>query len=226
MWSSEPRTAARRSRHALRARSLALALVVGLLLSDGAPAAENDLGVVGPVYPIQEPDLLRTIESRLREKERSGELASLQRQGLARAEASLREPKPVQGLRRAVAPRVRHVDPTIQAARDLLAPDGTTVIRAGTRVNPLDHVQLSERLLFFDARDARQLAHAARLIDGFEGRVKPILVGGSFVDLTRRWQRPVYYDQGGALVRRLGIQQVPALVSQDGKRLRIEELAP
>jgi conjugal transfer pilus assembly protein TraW len=206
--------------------SLALALVVGPLLSHGAPAAGNDLGVVGPVYPIQEPDLLRTIESRLREKERSGELARLQRQGLARAEASLREPKPVQGLRRTVAPRVRYVDPTMQVARDLLAPDGTTVIRAGTRVNPFDYVQLSERLLFFDARDARQLAHAARLIDGFEGRVKPILVGGSFVDLTRRWQRPVYYDQGGALVRRLGIQQVPALVSQDGKRLRIEELAP
>lgn len=202
-----------------------LALVIGPLLSHGAPAVGNDLGVVGPVYPIQEPDLLRTIESALREKERTGELARLQHQGLARAEASLREPKPVQGLRRTFAPRVRHVDPTMQVARDVLAPDGSTVIRAGTRVNPFDYVKLSERLLFFDARDASQLAHAARLIDGFEGRVKPILVGGSFVDLTRRWQRPVYYDQGGALVRRLGIQQVPALVSQDGKRLRIEELA-
>ena len=225
MWSSEPRATARRVRHVLRAKSVVLALVIGPLLSHGAPAGENELAVVGPVYPIQEPDLLRTIESSLREKERTGELARLQHQGLARAEASLRAPKPVQGLRRTFAPRVRHVNPTMQVARDLLAPDGTTLIRAGTRVNPFDYVQLSERLLFFDARDAAQLAHAARLIDGFEGRVKPILVGGSFVDLTRRWQRPVYYDQGGALVRRLGIQQVPALVSQDGKRLRIEELA-
>ena len=197
-----------------------------MLSPHGVAAADGDLGVVGPVYPIQEPDLLRAIESTLREKERTGELARLQRQGLARAEASLKDPKPVQGLRRTVTPRVLHVDPSMQVARDLVAPDGTTVIRAGTRINPFDYVQLSSRLLFFDARDSAQVTHAARLIDRFEGRVKPILVGGSFVDLTRRWQRPVYYDQGGALVRRLGIQQVPALVSQEGKRLRVEELAP
>ena len=189
-------------------------------------AAGGDLGVVGPVYPIQEADLLRTIESALREKERTGELARLQHQGLARAEASLREPRPVKGLRRTIAPRVHHVDPSMQVARDLVAPDGTTVIRAGTRINPFDYVRLSSQLLFFDARDTTQVSHAARLIDRLEGRIKPILVGGSFVDLTRRWQRPVYYDQDGALVRRLGIQQVPALVSQEGKRLRVEELAP
>jgi conjugal transfer pilus assembly protein TraW len=40
----------------------------------------------------------------------------------------------------------------------------------------------------------------------------------------RRWQRPVFYDQQGLLVRRLGIRQVPALVTQDGRRLRIDEL--
>ena len=203
-----------------------LGLALWLLPPLSVAAADGDLGVVGPVYPIQELDFLRVIESTLREKERTGELARLQRQGLARAEASLTDPKPVPGLRRTVAPRVVHVDPSMQVARDLVAPDGSTLIRAGTRINPFDYVQLSSRLLFFDARDAAQVSHAARLIDGPEGRVKPILVGGSFVDLTRRWQRPVYYDQGGALVRRLGIQQVPALVSQEGKRLRVEEFAP
>jgi len=33
-----------------------------------------------------------------------------------------------------------------------------------------------------------------------------------------------YYDQQGVLTRRLGIAQVPALVSQEGKRLRVDEL--
>ena len=204
---------------------LLLAFAMGTLPSQGVAAAERGLGVVGPVYPILEPDLLRTIESILREKERSGELARLQHQGLARAEASLKAPEPVRGLRRTVAARVRHVDASTKVARDIVAPDGATVIRAGTRINPLDYVQLSSRLLFFDARDGAQVLRAAQLIDRFEGRVKPILVGGSFVELTRRWRRPVYYDQGGALVRRLGIEQVPALVSQEGKRLRVEELA-
>jgi conjugal transfer pilus assembly protein TraW len=194
------------------------------LLPLHAFSGEADLGVVGPVYPVQEPDLRRAIEARLQEKERTGELARLQREGIARAEASLREPPPVIGLQRTVTPRVTHVDASLHVARDFLAPDGTTLVPPG-RINPLDYVQLSTRLLFFDARDRAQIAHAARLIDQHQGRVKPILVGGSFVDLTRQWRRPVYYDQGGALVRRLGIRQVPALVSQDGKRLRVEEIA-
>ena len=38
------------------------------------------------------------------------------------------------------------------------------------------------------------------------------------------WQRPVYYDQHGLLTAKFGIRQVPALVSQEGMRLRIDEL--
>ncbi|MBK8324891.1 MAG: hypothetical protein IPL06_20020 [Betaproteobacteria bacterium] len=53
--------------------------------------------------------------------------------------------------------------------------------------------------------------------------VKPILVAG-LLDLIRRWKRPVFFDQGGALVARLGIRHVPALVSQDGLRLRVDEV--
>ena len=40
----------------------------------------------------------------------------------------------------------------------------------------------------------------------------------------KSWHIPVYYDQQGRLTRRLGIKQVPALVSQEGLRLRIDEL--
>ena len=177
------------------------------------------------MYPVQEPDLLQAIEARLREKERTGELARLQREGIARAGASLREPKPVPGLQRTVAPRVVHVDPSLNVARDFLAPDGTTLVRAGrgqpARLRRSSRAGSSSSTLATWPRSR----HAARLIDQYQGRVKPILVGGSFVDLMRRWERPVYYDQGGVLVRRLGIRQVPALVSQDGRRLRVEELA-
>ena len=56
------------------------------------------------------------------------------------------------------------------------------------------------------------------------GGIKPILTGGSYLDLMKSWRIPVYYDQHGVLTRRLGIAQVPALVSQEGWRLRIDEL--
>jgi conjugal transfer pilus assembly protein TraW len=42
----------------------------------------------------------------------------------------------------------------------------------------------------------------------------------------QRWRLPVYFDQQGALTRKLGITQVPALVSQEGLQLRVDELAP
>ena len=53
---------------------------------------------------------------------------------------------------------------------------------------------------------------------------KPYLVGGSTINLMRAWKTRVYYDQEGLLVRKLGITAVPAIVSQEGARLRIDEL--
>ena len=82
----------------------------------------------------------------------------------------------------------------------------------------------SKHLLFFDARDPRQVAQAKELIDLYQGRVKPILVGGSYLDLMKSWSRQVFYDQEGTLVRKLGITAVPAIVSQEGSRLRIDEV--
>ena len=47
---------------------------------------------------------------------------------------------------------------------------------------------------------------------------------GSYLELMRRWKRPVFFDQQGTLTDKLGIRHVPALVSQEGKRLRIDEI--
>jgi conjugal transfer pilus assembly protein TraW len=55
-------------------------------------------------------------------------------------------------------------------------------------------------------------------------KLKVILTGGSYLDLMRRWKRPVFFDQQGTLTEKLGIRHVPALVTQDGKRLKIEEI--
>jgi len=78
----------------------------------------------------------------------------------------------------------------------------------------------------FDARDARQVAQAEGIIRHYEGRVKPILTQGDYPQIAKHWGRRVYYDQHGLITRKLGITQVPALVSQDGARLRIDEMLP
>ena len=202
----------------------AACLSVALLAGAGLPAHATDLGTLGPTYEIAEPHLLRMIEERLRDKERSGELARIEQEARARGTDTVRNPMPVAGVRTTVAPRTFYFDPTYALDRNVLGAQGELLFAAGTQANPLDIVSLSRHLLFFDARDTRQVRRALELMAHYQGRLKPILTGGSYLDLMKSWRIPVYYDQQGLLTRRLGITQVPALVSQDGKRLRIDEM--
>ena len=203
----------------MRRRILGLAILCCAL-----PVAARNLGTIGPVYPIAEPHLLEQIARKLKAAESDGTIARLEREAIARAERSVLDPEPVPGITKAAMPRVFRVDPSFVLERDVVDHRGQVLFAAGTRRNPLDVVSLSKHLLFFDARDAAQVASARRLIDRHEGRVKPILVAGSYIDLMRRWGEQVYYDQHGVLSRRLGIRAVPALVSQEGHQLRVEEL--
>ena len=199
---------------------IALALALPTI---GVRAA--DLGTLGPTYEIAEPHLLNFIEARLRDKERSGELQRLVQQAQARGVESVQRPAPVAGLRTTQTARTFYVDPSFKLERNIVDGQGRLLFPAGTRKNPLEVVSLSKRLLFFDARDGRQVAQARELIARYDGKVKPVLTGGSYLELMKAWRVPVYYDQQGTLVRRFGIGLVPALVSQEGQRLRIDEMA-
>lgn len=202
---------------------LTLTGLVTFVLLGAAAARAVDLGTLGPTYGIAEPHLLADIEKRLREKERSGELQRLMDEARARGIDAVRQPAPVEGLRATETARSFYVDPSFTLDRNVTDAGGRLLFAAGMRKNPLEVVSLSTRLLFFDARDQRQVAQARGLLAG-GARIKPILTGGSYLDLMKSWRRPVYYDQQGVLTRRLGIRQVPALVSQEGLRLRIDEL--
>ena len=179
---------------------------------------------LGPTYTIVEPDMLKAIDAHLREKERSGELARMEREIIARAKTILENPNPVTGLTKAERNHTFFYDPSITVPETIKDHSGQIVVAAGTRVNPLDYASLSKHLLFFDGADPAQVDKAFQLIGYYNGLVKPILTNGPIGEITRKWQQHVYFDQGGILVRKLGITHVPSLVSQDGKRLRIDEL--
>ncbi len=204
--------------------ALAATLTGALLVALVGNVAAADIGQLGPTYPISEPHLLRTIEQRLRAKESSGELQRLIADAQQRGRRAVMEPPPIAGLQATATPRTFYFDPAIVLDRNLLDASGRLLFPAGTRANPLSVVSLSRGLLFFDARDRHQVAHARKLIAARPGGLKPILTGGSYLDLMKSWRSPVYYDQQGVLVRRFGIRQVPALVSQEGQRLRIDEV--
>ena len=197
------------------------ALVLALLWSSVRAA---DLGTLGPTYGISEPHLLNFIEERLRDKERSGELQRLMREAQVRGIESVQRPGPVPGLRATQTARTFYVDPSFTLERNVVdAKDGCSSPPA--RKNPLEVVSLSKHLLFFDARDPRQVVSApANCFIATRASWKPILTGGSYLDLMKPWRVAVYFDQQGTLTQRFGIRQVPALVSQEGLRLRIDEV--
>jgi conjugal transfer pilus assembly protein TraW len=183
-----------------------------------------DLGALGPTYGIAEPHLLNFIEQRLRDKERSGELQRLMQEAQTRGIESVQRPAPVPGLRATETARTFYIDPSFTLERNIVDAQGRLLFAAGTRKNPLDVVSLSMHLLFFDARDPRQVARARELLTRYDGKLKPILTGGSYLDLMKAWRVAVYFDQQGTLIERFGIRQVPAIVSQEGQRLRIDEV--
>ena len=212
------------SRRRGRAMSWRVALITVATTCLAAVANAQDLGVIGPVYPIAEPSLLEVILSKLRDEQASGRLAKRQRDAQANAARAVEHPQAITTVKRARTARTFYYDPSIVVPYAISDAEGRIIVAPGTKVNPLDTVSLSKRLLFFDARDPQQLTRARTLIDQHHGRVKLILTGGSYLDLMRRWKLPVFFDQQGLLTEKLRIQHVPALVYQEGKRLRIDEL--
>ena len=206
----------------MRARLSPWVLAAATCWALSAQAA--NLGTIGPTYPVAEKNLLDVIMARLRAKEASGELKRHEQEARDRAAYAVNNPRPVDGLRRAQAARTFYFDPSFTLQSNVIDGNGAVLFPAGTRKNPLEVVSLSKHLLFFDARDPGQVARARELIEHYQGKVKPILVGGSYLDLMKRWNKPVFYDQEGTLVRKFGIAAVPAIVSQEGQRLRIDEV--
>lgn len=190
-------------------------------------ARSDDLGVIGPTYPIAEQHFLDMISRRLHAMQESGQLALLREQAIATSRRSVTNPAPVAGLTPTTTPRSFWFDPTYVLEQNILDSAGRILFPAGTRTNPLSMTPLSKQLLFFDAREPRQVKLAKKLIDRHGQRIKPVMVGGAYLPLMQRWKTRLYYDQRGSLVKRFGIRHVPALVSQDGLRLRVDEvLAP
>jgi conjugal transfer pilus assembly protein TraW len=201
-----------------------IAVFAAAVIATGSAHAVN-LGTIGPVYPIAEPDLLVDIQARLRALEKSGELARYEQDARKRLTHRVENPPPLPGISKATTASTHWYDPSVSFDAPIVDDRGRVLVAAGERRNPLDYVSYPYTLIFFDARDPAQGRYVADRMRREPARIKPILVGGSAWDLTRRWKTQVYADQDGKLVRQLGITEVPAVVVQDGQRLRVDTVA-
>ncbi|MBA2611164.1 MAG: type-F conjugative transfer system protein TraW [Alphaproteobacteria bacterium] len=189
-------------------------------------AQAKDLGVHGAIAPIEEIDPIEIIQQKLKVMEDSGELKKRNVELQEKARASVERPKPVEGITRTTSSRTFTYDPSYIVKQDLSDHEDRVFAKKGTKVNPLENISLSQNLVFFDGDDEEQLNWVKdQLAKNTE--IKPtrlILVRGTPLKLSEELEIPVYFDQGGTLIQKLGISHVPAFVSQVNLHLKIEEI--
>lgn len=197
-----------------------------LLIIDADIAFAEDLGVIGPVHEIAERDLIEVIQERLRAMESSGGLQKLEEIYRQQVVSGIERPRPVAGIRPAESSKTYYIDPTFTLDRDVIDEHGRIMFRQGMRINPLDYAGLNQVLVFFEGDNKKQREFVHRYLDEEKLPVKPILVSGAPLELMREWEREVFFDQGGVLSRHFRISGSPALIRQEGKRLRVDEIRP
>lgn len=186
----------------------------------------KDFGVRGKIAPIVEENPIVLIQSKLKIMEERGELEQHNRELQKKTRMAIERPKPVEGIFKAKESRIFYYDPTYIIPEDLKDHMGRIIHPKGKRINPLETVSLSQNLLFFDGDDDEQVAFAKEKLTEklAESSVKLILVKGAPLAFSEELKVPVYFDQSGLLTKKLGIRHVPALVTQERLRLRIEEI--
>lgn len=202
-----------------------------------------DMGKHGATYEVAEEGFVSMIKSRLS----SLDLQQHQEEMLRTAKRQVLEPAPVVGIRATSEPREFWYDPSFILMEDIKLPDGKILHKAGTKVNPLDHMVFDRELIFIDGRSQEQVAWLKQRLEKVEQtrtaenntqmivtqerqekynnlEMRIILVGGKILELQEDIGRTLYFDQAGELTNKFGIEQVPAIVVQDGKRLKISEI--
>lgn len=173
----------------------------------------KDFGNRGANYPVAEESILLSLQKKFAEldlKKEEERMCSI-------AEERVRNPIPVSGIMPAKETREFWHDPTYILTEDAVLPCGRVLYKAGTRVNPLDYMNLDRRLFFIDGREEKQvewlrgqlLPDSSSFDKKIEDRI--ILVGGSPPEIQDKLGFEVYFDQGGELTTRFGIRGSPAV---------------
>ncbi len=204
-------------------------LLIITIVSISSTMAE-DFGVRGHVYKISEQAFLAMIEQRLQTIDMKKEQAKMTQIAKDRIE----NPAPIENIKPAIKNRIFYYDPTYRLDKDAILPCGKILHKAGTIINPLQHMDLNRRIFFIDTRKKNQVTwikeQLRNPLPAQDGKIEDriILIGGSPFKLKEEigkdHEDKVYFDQAGELSSKFGIKSSPALVVQDALNLRIEEI--
>ena len=197
--------------------SLVLASVFLIqLLPMAAQASGKDLGVHGKLYEIKEEDMLSWV------KKKAGgiDMRALRESMEKKLEESYARHSSVSlDVPPATEERVRYVDPAVNVRNPLYDHTGKMISPAGI-VNPLDHVSLSKNILVLRED---QIKRVLEKMSGSEEKPILIITDGDIQGATSLAGQ-IVYKANPFILRRLRIEKVPSLVTQEGRKLRVEEM--
>jgi len=181
-----------------------------------------DMGTFGPVFSVEEENMILALKRKLQLLEEAGKLKELKEQWRQKIQENFKRPKSVDGIISTVEARSFHHDPTLVIEHDIQTPKGDYLARKGDRLNPILVMKPEKGFLFINGEDTEQIDFAKQHFEHFD----VVLVAGSPLDAEQQLKVPVFFDQGGYLTTHYGIKQVPALLSVDHNLLLIREVKP
>ncbi len=187
----------------------------------------TDLGRFGPTYDILEPDLITVMQARL---------AALDVEELEHRAAENYWTRTAQfvELPNAGQDAERAVSTSFEVTRDISAPDGTSIARAGEVIDLARIVPLSKWYVVFDATDAAQRAFAHEWIARADAAGCGVSLITTRLDRARGWDGLTeLQDELGLpvsllredLVDRFHLRAVPSILRRDEGRLVVQEYA-
>ncbi len=184
--------------------------------SHSVPASGKDLGVHGRLYEIEEEDML----SYVRRKAGDISMAALRGSMEKKVRESWAQHFFVSlDVPSATSERVRYVDPSVNVRNPLRDHTGAMIFPAGA-VNPLDHMALSKSILVLREDQVKRALEEA---DKRSENPILLLTDGDIRRASLLAGQPVY-KASPFMLRRLKIEKVPSLVTQEGKKLRLREI--
>ncbi|WP_342259842.1 type-F conjugative transfer system protein TraW [Candidatus Tisiphia endosymbiont of Metellina segmentata] len=193
-------------------------IVASNSLAEDNRAILKDYGIRGHSFPIIEQSLLEIIMTKLKIAQQSGSLEKMQDEFKEKVKEKIARPAAVLGLHKATKDRSWTYDPTFTQKTDIKDQTGKIIIKAGTKINPLETISWGEPLILIDGDDKEQVAWAKSKIG------KLVLTKGNPSQLAQQLNQHVFFDQGGTLTTRFKIKTMPAIVKQEGSLLKISEI--
>lgn len=176
-----------------------------------AAAQEPASVILGETFPIAEPDTLEEIRSAAGKRD--------WRQWMQRDPAEYSAFRSVT-LPRATRDDSRLFDPTYSIPRDIVDDKGRLFFAKGTKVNVYERIRLPGRYIVIspEPADYRWLDEVAKPTSSD----KLLLASGNVLKVRQTTGREVYLLDAH-FTERLGLKAVPAIVSQEGTMLRVNE---